>query len=215
VEPPAPAAPPEGPAEVVEKKVIPDRGLVLGFEAGYGSPRGTAAQIYGPGFGTGLVVGFHWRMLSVEWHFHHSYALTAKDAALRGETTQGELSASTVLARVRLLDVPMVEVMGGPAVLNVPVLAVGEDDIGNQRVEGRDLRGLGIVLGAAVGYRVTREFAICLDVRAVVASKWELPGDMYVVPGDHTPDGGLMYTEAREDASARPVTATLLLRVLL
>ncbi len=195
--------------------MIDNRGLVLGFEIGVGGASGTPATVYGPGFGTGFVIGYHYERLSLEWHFRHSYALKAKDPALRGETTMGEVSSSAVLARVRLLDMPLIDVMAGPAVLNAPVLVVREDDLGEQVVESRDLRGLGLIAGAAVGYRVSRSFVIGLDLRAVVTASWELPGHVYVVPGERTADGGLMYTEAREDASARPWTATVLMRVLL
>ncbi len=214
--PPAEAVKPEAAAAVkVTRRAISDKGVVLGFEVGYGGSSGTPSTVYGAGFGTGLVAGYQYGRFAIEWHFRHSYALKAKDAAVRGETTQGEVSSSAVLARVRVLGVPNLEVMAGPAVLNAPVLVVGEDDLGDQIVESRDLRGLGVIVGAAVGHRVTRRFTISLDLRTVLAASWELPGHVYVVPGDHTPEGGLMFTESREDATARPWTATVLMRVLL
>jgi hypothetical protein len=216
VEPPAAEVTPDAPeAEKVTRRAVRDRGFVVGFEVGYGGASGTPSTVYGAGFGTGFVAGYQYGRFAIEWHFRHSYALKAKDPAVRGETTQGELSSSAVLARVRVLDVPVVEVMAGPAVLNAPVLVVGEDDIGDQIVESRDLRGLGVVVGASIGHRVTRKFTIGFDLRTVLAARWELPGHLYVVPGEHTPDGGLMFTESREDATARPWTATILMRVVL
>ena len=214
-EPSEPAPPAEPAGTKVEARRVVDRGVVLGFEAGFGGAGGTSSTVYGAGFGTGFVVGYRYLILSLEWHFRHSYALTAKESALRGTTTQGELSSSAVLARVRLYDKPMLEVMAGPAVLSAPVLVIGEDYLGDPLIEAQPLRGLGLVVGGAVGYRVSHNFAIGLDVRAVVAARWELPGHVYVVPGDRTADGGVMYTEAREDASATPWTATVLMRLLL
>ncbi|CAN5688631.1 hypothetical protein BH11MYX3_BH11MYX3_29790 [soil metagenome] len=215
-EPPAKDVTPDAPpTETVTRRAVKDGGFVLGFEVGYGGASGTPSTVYGAGFGTGFVAGYQHGRIAVEWHFRHSYALKAKDAALRGETTQGELSSSAVLARVRVVDVPMVEVMAGPAVLNAPVLVVGEDNIGDQIVESRDLRGLGVIVGASIGYRIAPKFTIGLDLRTVLTARWELPAHVYVVPGDHTPEGGLMFTESHEDATARPWTATILMRVVL
>ncbi len=72
-----------------------------------------------------------------------------------------------------------------------------------------------MIAGAAVGYRITRHLEVSLELRAVIASRWELPGRVWVVPGETAPDGGRMFTTSMEDASASPRTATILLRALL
>ena len=99
--------------------------------------------------------------------------------------------------------------------LSAPMLRIREDVLGDQVVDPANIRGLGLVVGASAGHKISEHVAVAVDVRASILTRWELPGAMYVVPGERTADGGVMYSEAREDASASPWTATLLLRVLL
>jgi hypothetical protein len=208
-------SPTAGPTTDVERHVYQDRGFVIGFEAGVAAPAGTTATIYDGGFGSGFVFGYRYDRLTFEGHVHQRYALTAKDEQLRGVTTLGTLSAASALVRVRVLDIPLVEVMAGPARLTTPILVIGEDGVGDQRVEGMELHGLGLIAGAALGIRLSTRLALTLELRTVVASRWELPGDTWVVPGDPAPDGGRMFTTSREDATGSATTATVLIRVLL
>ena len=121
-----------------------------------------------------------------------------------------------MLARYKLVDDPaVVEAVAGPAMLSVPQLRIGEDDLGEQVVDTKDMRGVGLVVGGFVGHRLGRYVVIGAELRATIAAKWEMPGDAYVVPGAATPDGGVMYTESAEDASGRPWSVTAVMRILL
>jgi len=213
VDPPAPvAAPVDAPADTTVSRRPVDRGFVLGLELGYGAPGGTAATIYDAGRGAGLVAGYQLGRYAIEWHLLQSYGLQASDPQLRGATTLGTLRASSALVRVRVLDTPLVEVMAGPAMLSTPIFVVGEDGVGDQKVQAQPMTGVGVIAGASLGVPLTRRFTLSLELRAVVAAHWELPGRAYVVPGEPGPDGGRMFTTTTEDATGRARTATVLLR---
>jgi hypothetical protein len=200
----------------VEKTKSRDRGAVLGFEIGYGAPGGNSGDIYGAGFGTGFVLGYRYERFTLEWHFHHSHRSSAKQRPLRADATQGELELGAALVRVRLVAAPvLVEILGGPAMMSVPQLRIGEDDRGDPIVDTKGLRGVGVLAGGFIGRRVGRYFAIGAELRATIASKWEMPGDSFVVPGAPTADGGVMYTESAEDASGKPWSVTAVMRILL
>jgi hypothetical protein len=102
-----------------------------------------------------------------------------------------------------------------PTILSAPVYVIGEDELLQPRVEASAMSGLGVIAGAAVGYRVTRHVEISLELRAAIASRWELPGRIWAVPGETAPDGGRMYTTSQDDASGAPRTATVVVRALL
>jgi hypothetical protein len=152
---------------------------------------------------------------ALELHVHQRYALTATDPQLRGETTLGSLSVNSALLRVTVLERPMLELLAGPAMLSTPIFAINVDDVGDQRVEGMPLDGIGVMAGAAVGVHLTSQVALTFEVRALLASHWELPGRGWVVPTTVAPDGGRMFTVARGDATGDARTATILLRVFL
>ena len=220
--PPVTAALPAEPAPPAEPALRPNRppeddvlGFVLGFEGGIAVPGGTTATTYDRGFGTGFVGGFHYKRFALELHVHERFALTATDPQLRGETTLGSLSVGSALLRVELLDRPILEIMAGPAMLSTPIFAVNVDDLGDQRVEGMALEGIGVMAGAAIGMHVTSQVALTFEVRALLASHWELPGRGWVVPTTVAPDGGRMFSVARGDATGDARTATILLRVFL
>ena len=196
------------------------RGIVIGIEAGVGTPSGTSATVYRGGLGSGLVLGYRHERLSLEWHFLQSYALSAKDPPLRGETTLGTLGASSALVGFRLLDAPViVSVMAGPAMLSAPILVVTTETsgahLGDQLIEARSMDGVGLIAGVGAGVAITRRIELTADVRKVVATSWELPALDYVVPAGTSPDGGVMYTTATEDATGSAWTATLVVRFLL
>lgn len=219
--PAADATPPAGtpaadaaPTVVVKRVPLRDYGPVAGIELGIGTVTGTPSTVYDSGRGTGLVVGWRQGAFSIAWHFLQSYALSAKDPQLRGDTTLGTLTASSVLVRARVLKAPLLDVMAGPAMLSVPIFIVGEDGVGAQRVEASPMRGVGAIVGAGIGYPLSRHAVISFELRAVVAARWELPGRAYVVPGELAADGGRMYTTASEDATGGAWTATVLLRLM-
>ncbi len=199
----------------VEKKKLRKVGFVFGFEAGFGSPGGTSAAVFGNGRGSGFMIGAQAGRFSIEWHLLQSYALEPEQEELRAETTLGTLKSSSILVRARLLELPIVEVMAGPALLSTPIYVIGQDEALNQRIEASPMDGLGVIAGAAVGVQITRHVALSLELRAVLASRWELPGRVYVIPGEIGPDGGRMYTTSREDATGSPRTATVLVRLSL
>lgn len=218
VDPPAVEASTEAPAAVpaptearVTRRPV-DRGFVLGVELGYGAPGGTAATIYDAGRGAGLVAGYQLGRYALEWHLLQSYGLHATDPQLRGETTLGTLKASSALVRVRVLDAPVIEVMAGPAMLSTPMFVVGENGVGEQEVKAQPMTGVGVIAGASAGVALTRRITLSLELRAVVAARWELPGRAYVVPGELGPDGARMFTTTTEDATGRARTATVLVR---
>lgn len=196
------------------------RGLVLGFEAGLGGATGTPAQIYGAGIGTGVVIGYRYDRFSIEGHLLQSYALSAKDDQLESDSTLGSLTVSSALFLVRLLDAPVaISAALGAASLSAPVYVVtahtSGEFIGDQLIETRSMRGVGLIFGGALAYPVTPRLEVGVDLRKVFVSKWELPALEYVVPGARAPDGSVMYTTSTQDASSSPWTATLILRVLL
>jgi hypothetical protein len=213
---PAPgAAPTSGkPTVTVTREPYRDRGLVAGIELGIAHVSGTSATVYGLGRGAGFVVGYHLDWFLVELHLLESYALAPKDDQLRGETTQGAFSSTSLLARARVLRRPMLEVMAGPALLSTPLYVIGKDLIGANLIEANDMNGVGLIAGASAGYRINQRVAVSLDLRAVLAASWELPGHAYVVPGGIGPNGGRMYTTSDVDATGGAWTATVLLRLM-
>jgi hypothetical protein len=218
---PAPTEPAPSPSPVTAEPTVTvtrtpyrDRGMVAGIELGIAHVSGTPATVYGMGRGAGLVVGYHLDWFSVELHLLESYALAPKDDQLRAETTQGAFSTSSLLARARVLRVPMLEVMAGPALLSTPLYVIGKDTIGANLIEANDMHGVGVIAGASAGYRISQRVAVSLDLRAVLAASWELPGHAYVVPGGIGPNGGRMYTTSDADATGGAWTATILLRLM-
>lgn len=188
----APPTPHEPPAPPAPKATHPPEDDVLGFGG-----------------------GFHYLRYTLELHVRERFALRATDPPLQGETTVGSLSVGSALLRVQLLDRPMLEIMAGPAMVTTPIFAVTVDDLGDQRVEGMAVDGIGVMAGAAIGLHVTPQVALSFEVRALFATRWELPGGGWVVPTTLAPDGGRMFTVGRGDATGDARTATILLRAFL
>lgn len=199
-----------GPVRTDHSPEEDELGFVLGFEAGIALPGGTTATVYDRGFGSGFVVGYHHRRFAIELHVHERFALSASAPRLRGETTSGSLSVGAALLRFDLLEQPMLEIMAGPAMITTPVFALGGDN-----AEGMALDGVGAMAGAAIGFHLTRKVALTLEVRALLAMRWEQPARQWVVPGELAPGGERMYTTSRGDATGHARTATILLRVFL
>jgi hypothetical protein len=203
-----------------ERKAFDKHGLRLGIEVGVGGASGTPRTVYRAGIGTGLLVGYQVGRYAVELHVLQSYALSARDEQLRGESTLGKMSATSALAHVQVLDAPVqLSVMGGPALLSVPIFVVTVSDsgatTGDQLIESRGMRGVGFIAGLGAGIALTPRISFSADVRKVLGATWELPSLAYVVPGMHAADGSVMYTETSADATSRPWSATLVARVLL
>lgn len=218
---PAPAteAPPP-PTTDTERELFKNRGLILGLELGIGGPSGTPSTVYDSGVGSGVILGYRHDRFAAELHFLQRYALEAKEEALRGETTLGKMATTSMLVSVSVLESPVtISLMAGPSFLNVPIYVVTISDTGattgDQLIEARSMRGLGLIAGASAGIPVTPRVGLALDVRKVLAATWELPGLPYVVPGMRAADGSVMYSTSTADASASMWTATLVARVLL
>jgi hypothetical protein len=203
-----------------DRELFKNRGVVLGLELGFGGASGTPATIYGSGVGTGLIVGYRQDRFAVEFHLLQRYALSTKDDALRGETTLGKMSTTSALLHYAVLESPVtISVMAGPSFLSVPIYVVTTSDTGattgDQLIEARSMRGLGLIAGASAGIAITPRVGLALDVRKVLAATWEMPSLAYVVPGMRTADGKVMYMTSTEDATSSMWTATLVARVLL
>lgn len=201
----------------VEEAKTPYRnyGLVVGAEGGLGTPTGTVHDVYGAGFGLGLMVGFRYSRVTLEWHFAQHYDLRAKDSHLDGDNSNGTLRANEVLARVTLIDRPLIlEAMAGGAVITAPIFVATMDEFGKPIVESRGMRGIGAMVGGAVGFRATEHLAITLEVRGLISPSWELPAYEYVVPGGTLGDV-TGYTTTGEDPSGTAWTATVLARYAL
>ncbi|HEY4058786.1 MAG TPA: hypothetical protein VGM39_19365 [Kofleriaceae bacterium] len=216
-----PAAPPteqsteDKPTSDENAVPVRDYNIIVGLELGVGGPTGTSGTVYGSGRGAGLLVGGRYKNISLEWHFLQRYSLHPKDMNLDGDNTRGSMTASSADVRVRLLTLPVVvEALAGGAMLSAPIFVVTTNDLGNPLIKGGEMRGVGVMVGGAVGYQPTRDFALTFEVRGVLSPTWELPPNEYVVPGAKTSDG-TAYTTSKEDPTGTMWTATVLARIFL
>jgi hypothetical protein len=178
-----------------------DSGPVLGFELGVAGVLGTSGDVYRPGFGKVLVLGWRVDRMAIEWHFAQSFGTQPSDDRLRGDTTAGNISMSTMTVRYLIFGPrPLLWAVAGVGKLSVPLLgATTTDDFGETTPpEAISVYGLGPVAGGAVGLPIPGGGLFTVEGRVLAPIGWELPRT-YVVPGADAPGGGVSYVSSTDD----------------
>lgn len=217
---PTPSASPEpSPEPSASPDADPDapgrprpRGLIIGLELGVGGITGAPAHVYDFGFGKNLVIGYFIGNTTLEWHFAQTYSLRAKESALEGTSTSGNMELSSAGIRQRLFGPrPLLEVYLGAARASVPLLVPGNID--SPGVHTSSAVGVGGLAGVAVGFPIYRLVMASLEVRAGYLF-WENPSQPYVVPtgADPAGSGGVTFDTSSDDIDGMPWTVTLGLR---
>ena len=188
------------------------RGLIIGLELGVGGVTGAPAHVYDFGFGKNLVIGYFIGNTTLEWHFAQTYSLRAKETALEGTSTAGNMELSSAGIRQRLFGPrPLLEVYLGAARASVPLLVPGNID--SPGVHTSSAVGVGGLAGVAIGFPIYRLVMASLEVRAGYLF-WENPSQPYVVPTGPDPagSGGVTFDSSSDDIGGTPWTVTLGLR---
>jgi len=195
-----------------------DRAMILGLSFGFAGATGEPSDVYGPGYGLGLTLGYAIGKTAIELRLGAGYGAVPKYDALQGSRTRGSYDAYALLVRRSIVDGTVgVSLAAGIASVSVPLLSLTPDEIDPKTtvVSTSTVSGSGLAAGAAVHYSLGRHAELVGEVLGY-AVLWELPGHDYVHPT--SPDTGAMlltYQRQTSDVSSIPWAVNVGIRLLI